>query len=78
MRSRPFVPTDKPYVEGAFGLFAQEVPPMRVTATGGQALAEQIAALVVTTWARAVNHRPRLDRDGKSRAQRYRDAAATP
>lgn len=78
LRSRPYVPTDKPHVEGAFGLFAQEAPPMVLDAASPEMLAMQIAALVVTTWARAVNHRPRVDRDGKSRAQLYRDAAPTP
>lgn len=78
IRSRPFVPTDKPHVEGAFGLFAQEAPPMTVTAATPEALAAEIARLVVTAWARAVNHRPRADRDGKTRAQLYRDADPTP
>jgi len=78
IRSRPFVPTDKPQVEGAFGLFSQEAPPLAVTATTPQDLAAELARLVVTAWARAVNHRPRTDRDGKSRTQLYRDAEATP
>jgi hypothetical protein len=78
IRSRPFVPTDKPHVEGAFGLFSQEAPPMTVTAATPEALATEIARLVVMVWARAVNHRPRADRDGKTRAQLYLDADATP
>jgi len=77
MRSRPYVPTDKPHVEGAFGLFSQEAPPMVLTATSLPLLAMQIVALIVTTWARAVNHRPRADRGGKSRAKLYRDAVPT-
>ena len=78
VRSRPFVPTDKPHVEGAFGLFSQEAPPLVLGAATDEQLAQQLAALVVTTWARAVNHRPRVDRDGKSRVQLYRDAHASP
>jgi len=78
IRSRPFVPTDKPHVEGAFGLFSQEAPPLVLDAATPELLAMQIAALVVTTWARAVNHRPRADRDGKSRTRLYRDAVPTP
>jgi hypothetical protein len=78
LRSRPFVPSDKPHVEGAFGLFAQEAPAMILTATDLQSLAMQVAALVVTTWTRAANHRPRLDRQGKSRHLLYREASATP
>ena len=77
LRSRPFVPTDKPHVEGAFGLFSQEAPPLVLDADTPEALARQVAALVVTSWARAVNHRPRADRGGKSRTQLYRDAAPT-
>ena len=78
MRSRPFVPTGKPHVEGAFGLFSQEAPPMAITASRPQELAAEVARLVVTAWARAVNHRPRKDRGGKSRARLYRDAEPTP
>jgi hypothetical protein len=78
MRSRPYVPTDKPHVEGAFGLFSQEAPPMVLSTTPSLSLlAMQIVALVVTTWGRAVNHRPRADRDGRSRVKRYRDDAPT-
>ncbi len=77
MRSRPFEPTDKPHVEGAFGLFSQQAPPLRVTSLTPDVLAQQLAALVVTTWARATNHRPRADRGGKSRAVLYRAAAPT-
>ena len=78
IRSRPFVPTDKPHVEGAFGLFAQEAPPLVVNASTPDELAREVVRLVVTTWARAVNNRPRPDRDGKSRTQLYRDAQPTP
>ena len=77
LRARPFTPTDKPHVEGAFGLFSQEAPPIVLTATTGMDLALQLAALVVNTWARAANHRPRVDRNNKSRVQLYRDAAPT-
>jgi hypothetical protein len=77
IRSRPYVPTDKPQVEGAFGLFSQEAPPLVVEATTLEQLAAEVARLVVTTWARAVNHRPRADRDGKSRIQLFRDALPT-
>jgi len=75
IRSRPYKATDKPHIEGGFGLFNQEVPPLVLTATEPALLAMQVAQLVVMTWARAVNHRPRLDRDGKSRAMLFRNAA---
>jgi len=77
VRSRPYVPTDKPQVEGAFGLFAQEAPPLVVTTTEPSAMAAELARFAVALWGRAVNHRPRLDRGGKSRAQLYRDAKPT-
>jgi hypothetical protein len=77
IRARPYVPTDKPQVEGAFGLFSQEAPPLVFQATTLEQLAAEMARLVVTTWARAVNHRPRADRDGKSRVQLFRDAKPT-
>ncbi|MFT5433300.1 MAG: transposase InsO family protein [Myxococcota bacterium] len=54
LRSRPYTPTDKPHVEGAFGLFAQKIPLMEVTATTLEELAGEIAVLVVTTWARTL------------------------
>ncbi|MFT6142625.1 MAG: hypothetical protein ACJAZO_001668 [Myxococcota bacterium] len=77
MRSRPYVPTDKPHVEGAFGLFKQEVASLVLNATTLEGFAAEVARLVVTTWARVVNHRPRADRNSKSRVQLFRDAAPT-
>ena len=78
IRSRPFTPTDKPHVEGGFGLFAQETPALRITATTPDELAREVVALVVTTWARAVNHRPRADRGGQTRVEIYRQQKPTP
>lgn len=77
IRSRPFVPTDKPQAEGAFGLFKREAPPLELRGTTVEQLAAEIACLVFITWARAANHRPRLDRDGKSRAELFRGAQPT-
>ncbi len=73
IRARPYQPTDKPHVEGAFGLFSQDLPELRITATTPEQLALQVAALVVTAWARAANHRPRADRGGRSRVELYGD-----
>ena len=50
---------------------------MVITATTLEELAGQLVRLVVTTWARAVNNRPRTDRAGRSRVQLYEDAAPT-
>jgi len=78
MRPRPYTPTDKPHVEGAFGLFEQSAPPLTIDANDPEQLGEQILRLVLTTWLRAANHRPRVDRDGRSRVQLYRDHDPTP
>jgi hypothetical protein len=42
IRSRPYVPTDKPHVEGAFGLFAQEAPNLAIHATTLEELAREV------------------------------------
>jgi len=64
-------------VEGAFGLFQQTAPPLVVRGATDAALARSILALVLTTWGRAVNHRPRHDRGGKTRVQLYRGEQPT-
>ncbi len=45
-----------------------------IDAATPEQLAAEIARLVATTWARAANHRPRLDRNGDSRAKLFGDA----
>lgn len=77
LRSRPYEPTDKPHVEGTFGLFKREAPDMNLRGSTPEELAAEVARLVVTTWARAANHRPRLDRDGKSRVDLFRGSEPT-
>ncbi|MCP4408034.1 MAG: transposase family protein [Gammaproteobacteria bacterium] len=77
MRSRPYEPTDKPQVEGAFGLFKQEAPPLVLHGDTTQQIASEVARLVITTWARAVNHRARNDRAGNSRVQLFQSAKPT-
>jgi hypothetical protein len=72
IRATPERPQNKAHVEGAFGLFAQEAPPLVLDTTLDKtAIARQLVALVATTWARAANHRPRLDRCGLSRVDLY-------
>jgi hypothetical protein len=72
-RSTPGRAQNKAHVEGAFGLFAQVLPALVITAPTRRELARQILELVATTFARAINHRPRRDRLGRSRAQLYTD-----
>jgi hypothetical protein len=70
-------PQSKGHVEGAFGLFAQQAPRLAIDAHTPGELARQVLALVVTTWARTLNHRPRRRRKGRSRVELYRQAAPT-
>jgi hypothetical protein len=76
LRPRPYTPTDKPHVEGAFGLFSQTAPDLCVS-TDPDTLAGQLVTLVAIVWARVLNHKPRADGRG-SRAAMYRDARPTP
>lgn len=74
MRATPARPQNKAHVEGAFGLFAQTVPPLVLDMPQEpSSLARQLVLLVATTWARAVNHRPRRDHGGRTRVDLYSD-----
>ncbi|HJL20169.1 MAG TPA: hypothetical protein RMH99_31170 [Sandaracinaceae bacterium LLY-WYZ-13_1] len=71
IRATPNRAQNKAHVEGAFGLFSQRVPELAVDTTEPHELAKQIAQLVLLTFARAMNHRPRRGRGGKSRVELY-------
>lgn len=76
MRSTLGRPQNKAHVEGAFGLFSQTVPPLELdTSRGARSIARQLVQLVATTWARAINRRPRSDRGGRSRVDLYSESA---
>jgi hypothetical protein len=64
---------NKAHVEGAFGLFAQTAPPLRLAAETSDELARQALVLAITIWARTLNHKRRNDRGGRSRVEIYRD-----
>lgn len=64
-------PQNKAHVEGAFGLFAQKVPPLAIDTRDPRALARQIALIVAVVFFRALNRAPRRDRDGKTRVDLY-------
>jgi len=67
-------PQNKAHVEGAFGLFAQQTPPIELdTNTSNRGIAHALLLLVATTFACAINHRPRADRGGRSRVELYAD-----
>lgn len=72
----PNRPQNKAHVEGAFGLFAQKVPPIEIDTTDSRALARALALLVATTFFRALNRAPRRDRDGRSRVDLYAQEAS--
>ncbi len=69
---------NKAHVEGAFGLFSQVVPLIAITATSAKEMARQLLMLVVQTWGRTLNHRPRKDRKGRSRVEIYTTETPTP
>jgi hypothetical protein len=71
IRATPERPQNKAHVEGAFGLFAQKVPPLELDTRDPHTLAKSIAQLVATTFFRALNRAPRRDRDGKTRVDLY-------
>ena len=72
IRSTVQRPQNKAHVEGAFGLFSTTAPPLHLDLrASARQLAAQVLGLVTTTWARAINHRPRPGRGGASRAQLY-------
>ncbi len=70
-------PQNKGHVEGAFGLFQQAAPDLVLSADEPSERARQLAWLVLVTWARTLNHRPRKKRGGKSRVNLYRDTPVT-
>ena len=75
LRSTLGRPQNKAHVEGAFGLFSQSVPPIVLdTSRDSQSVARQLAVLVATTWARAINRRPRTDRGGRTRVDIYAES----
>lgn len=67
IRSTPGRAQNKAHIEGGFGLFKQTAPPLRVQGENSRSLARSILALVITTFFRTLNHRPRKDREGRSR-----------
>ena len=75
IRATPARPQNKGHVEGAFGLFSQQLPALALDTRGGaQAVAAALARLVVQIWGRTTNHRPRADRGGRSRVELYSDS----
>ena len=49
------------------------MPPLDLRGVTPRELAAQVLKLVVQTWARTLNHRPRADRGGRSRVELYNE-----
>ncbi|MEM6289157.1 MAG: hypothetical protein AAF845_18610 [Bacteroidota bacterium] len=64
-------PENKAHVEGGFGLFKARCPELVLDPTEPVDLARQLVELVVVTFARVLNHRPRPDRDDRSRVEQF-------
>lgn len=77
IRATPVRGQSKAPVEGAFGLFSQTAPPLRIDAQTSKQIAEQALTIAIKTWARTLNNKPRSDRGGRSRVEIYREQAPT-
>ncbi len=76
IRATPFRPQNKAHVEGAFGLLKPTLDGLALDATGSRRdLARSFAAALVIAAGRAINHRPRRGRGGRSRVDLLSDAA---
>lgn len=62
-------------VEGAFGLFSQTAPPLRIHGNTAREQARSTLGLIATVWAFAANGRPRKRLQGRSPAQQYQAAS---
>lgn len=70
-------PQNKGHVEGAFGLFSQVLPPLVFdTRRTPREAARAFLGVLVDVWARTTNHRPRRDRDGRSRVELYGESVS--
>ena len=75
MPSTRYRPENKATVEGSFGLFEQQAPPMEVPDTKPREMARQILALVLTVYCIGRNLVPRKGLGTKSAAQVYQEAS---
>ena len=73
LRATPFRPQNKAHCEGGFGLFQQAIPALALHGHDPREHARQLLTLVFQTFARVINHRPRRDRDGRSRIELYNE-----
>ena len=72
IRATLFRPQNKAHVEGAFGLFSRVLPELVLdTTSGARSMALSLVRLIAPIWATTMNHRPRSDRNGRSRFELY-------
>lgn len=69
IRATPFRGQNKAHVEGGFGLLKSTLGELNITGSTPEQLAFAVIATMVTVWGRTINHRPRRDRGGRSRAE---------
>lgn len=65
----PFRAQNKAHVEGGFGLLKPDIAGLRLIGGRPEELAASFLRALLVVWARAVNHRPRAERGGRSRAE---------
>lgn len=75
MRSTQGRAQNKAHVEGTFGLFAQQVPPIVLFTHDPGALAQGVANVVAQVFFRVLNRAPRRDRHGRHRVDLYAEGA---
>ncbi len=73
MAATPYRPENKGHIEGGFGLLKSTIGKLNINAATPQELVDAILTLVLTVWARTINHRPRRARAGFSRAELLQD-----
>lgn len=70
-------PQNKGHVEGAFGLFSQHAPALRIDGATIEQRARALVELAARLFFGAFNMRPRASRNGRSRIELYHDAQPT-
>lgn len=73
MRATPLRPQNKAHIEGGFGLLKPTLGELDITASTPKEFAWALLTLAVIVWGRTINHRPRHDRGGLTRAKLLQD-----
>jgi len=71
-------PEDNAVIEGTFGRYEQQVGSFVIDATTPECLRETIAEAVIRAWAAGVDHAPRPELGGRSRAAALRESRPSP